>query len=645
MALSRVKGMRARGRAAWAVVAFMMSPSALAGDYFVSADGNDANPGTEARPWRTIARVNAVDLQPGDRVQFRAGDVFSGLLYLDPYDGGTPDQPVTVTSYGSGRAVIHGGSGSALHAYGCGGIEIRNLGFQGSGAASNSGAGLAFWTDRDDADVVHLVIDQVEVSGFGDVGVYFGSNSTKFKGFRHVRVIRTDVHHNGRDGMFTWGTYTKRASDPYSNKDFYVGHCRFFGNTGIRNRNTGNGMYLKDVQGAIVEYCEAFDNGSIGGLENGGGPVGIWTLQSDQITIRFCQSHHNQSGGTRDGGGFDLDGGVTNSEMYGNYSHDNEGPGILVIDDRSWARPNRNNKIHDNISENDGYGYAGSVYLWAASGSSIQNLDLYQNVIFTGNGPAAVCVRQSGRAGTNIRICNNIFYSTQSRSLLKFDKGDGFLFLGNDYYARDGGFQIVWVGTSYASLSAWAQATGREVHDGSVQGFAVDPMLEGPGSGGSVADLLLLEAYRLEQGSPLRDTGFEIDTKLGIARGPFDFFGTPLAQVAAWDVGANETGEEPAFHLSAPVRAQTDSLVTLAAQNRADDSILFLTLASPVGCDGPQSFPLWFESLSPQSFSRASYFVPAGLAETTMFLTTYSTRPGNNSPIERTCSSVLVQDF
>jgi len=50
-------------------------------------------------------------------------------------------------------------------------------------------------------------------------------------------------------------------------------HCPFFNHPGIPDQSSGHGLCPKDVQGAIIEYCEAFDNGSVGGPRNGGGPV------------------------------------------------------------------------------------------------------------------------------------------------------------------------------------------------------------------------------------------------------------------------------------------------------------------------------------------------------------------------------------
>ncbi|NIM52341.1 MAG: hypothetical protein GTO22_24370, partial [Gemmatimonadales bacterium] len=56
--------------------------SAKARDYHVSPGGNDSNPGTQAKPWRSIAKVNSMDFGPGDRVLFEAGKTFAGTIAL-----------------------------------------------------------------------------------------------------------------------------------------------------------------------------------------------------------------------------------------------------------------------------------------------------------------------------------------------------------------------------------------------------------------------------------------------------------------------------------------------------------------------------------------------------------------------------------
>ncbi|MFZ6028739.1 MAG: hypothetical protein ACOYYS_13570 [Chloroflexota bacterium] len=70
--------------------------------YVSSSDGKDSNDGlSEGKPFQTIARVNALDLQPGDRVRFRCGDTWRAeqLVVSKP---GSESAPITFGSYPAG---------------------------------------------------------------------------------------------------------------------------------------------------------------------------------------------------------------------------------------------------------------------------------------------------------------------------------------------------------------------------------------------------------------------------------------------------------------------------------------------------------------------------------------------------------------
>ncbi|MBX2921948.1 MAG: hypothetical protein KF746_07135 [Chitinophagaceae bacterium] len=55
-------------------------PVLFAETYYVSATGDDLNDGSLSLPWKTIARVNRQQLQPGDSVLLRRNDTFRGNL-------------------------------------------------------------------------------------------------------------------------------------------------------------------------------------------------------------------------------------------------------------------------------------------------------------------------------------------------------------------------------------------------------------------------------------------------------------------------------------------------------------------------------------------------------------------------------------
>src|SRR4051794_19281961 len=83
--------------------------------YYISQTGNDNNPGTKARPFKTLQKINSIQLKPGDRIYLRGKELFPGTLSLTI--NGTNDKPVLISSYenGNGNAVIDGGNEDAIN--------------------------------------------------------------------------------------------------------------------------------------------------------------------------------------------------------------------------------------------------------------------------------------------------------------------------------------------------------------------------------------------------------------------------------------------------------------------------------------------------------------------------------------------------
>jgi len=70
----------------------------------------DSNPGTQAQPWRTLARVQQViaTLRAGDQVLFERGGVYSGTLDLNNVSGALGN-PIIFAAYGTGAEPIING--------------------------------------------------------------------------------------------------------------------------------------------------------------------------------------------------------------------------------------------------------------------------------------------------------------------------------------------------------------------------------------------------------------------------------------------------------------------------------------------------------------------------------------------------------
>ena len=82
----------------------------LATNYYVSTSGNDLNSGTSlTSPWKTLAKVQAESSKfaAGDVIAFKGGERFFGSLTLTGLSG-TATNPITITSYDTGKAVLTG---------------------------------------------------------------------------------------------------------------------------------------------------------------------------------------------------------------------------------------------------------------------------------------------------------------------------------------------------------------------------------------------------------------------------------------------------------------------------------------------------------------------------------------------------------
>src|SRR5579872_6826803 len=280
--------------------------------YYVDAlHGSDANPGSSPQAaWKTIVRVNQAAFAAGDRVLFAGRQTFQGTLRFTRSTCGVAGRPILVSSFGRARATVDAGAGDGFLLTDCSYVVVRSLNFVGRGRKNGSdGAGVRLIRTR------HVGVDDVDVSGFRVAGVATG-------GDENTRITHVSAHDNGFAGITTYGG----DGDLPRSRDLYIGDCVAENNPGDPKNLTnhsGNGIVVGGVDGAVIEYCIATNNGW-DMPRDGNGPVGIWGWNCDRLTIQHCISHDNKSPGN-DGGGFDFDGGVTNSVMQYNLSYNNAG--------------------------------------------------------------------------------------------------------------------------------------------------------------------------------------------------------------------------------------------------------------------------------------------------------------------------------
>lgn len=406
-------------------------------DYYVSLLGDDSNVGTsKTSPWRSVDRVNAAQLLFGDSVWFQADQTFVGNLSL-PYierNSRHAQRPVTIGSYGAGRATIDARDGTGFVAENTGGVRLVNLNFVGAGAVENTSSGILFINTLLKAvKLADIRIHCVDVSGFKDSGICFKAVPAdgSWSGFRDVRVTHVTSHDNGDTGISCIGVWNP-GREGYSHADFYIGKCSAYRNVGIpgKGSHSGSGIVLAQVEGALIEHCRAYENGGLNDYD-GGGPVGIWAWDADRVVIQFNESHHNRTGSSKDGGGFDLDGGVRNSIIQYNYSHDNDGPGYLLAQ-FAGARAFYGNVLRYNVSMNDGRkNDYGGIHLWSTGANGgITDTTFYENTIFMTQSAVVDCRSEAIR---NIHFYNNWFQTDGSAVLVRGKTNPNVLFEGNTF--------------------------------------------------------------------------------------------------------------------------------------------------------------------------------------------------------------------
>jgi hypothetical protein len=529
--------------------------------YYVSPHGSDENTGVSPdRAWRTIDRANHHDFRPGDHLLFAGGETFLGNLTLGANDAGTPTQPVVIGAYGPGSATIRAGLGSAVLIKDAGGIEVRDLVCEGAGASENDGCGVAFVnTLPGNVRLKHVRIRNVIARGFGrdnkapvnktggfqppaGCGVFIGGDAAdKSKsGFEDIRIEGCELHENEFYGALITGCWDERASR-YSNSGLVVADCRFHDNRGdpeYTQKHSGSGILVEDTERGLVERCAAWENGALCS-HSPGGPCGIWTAGSRRITIQHCESFRNRTGKAPDGDGFDLDGGSIECVLQYNYSHENDGAGILVYTYPYAPLADRGNIVRYNVCENDAakHGDYGAIYV-GNDGHGMSGVEIYNNTLISG--PAARTVVGLHGTDSGVAFRNNMILAQGACPLVTIDHDAAqIIFQGNLYWARGRPFKTAGSKTC-DSLEAWRKM-GKEKMGTKPVGLFADPRLDlaAPrGRPGDLTRLARLTCFRPPAGSPAVDAGINLEALFKLDLGGLDFLGTKTAGGNAPDIGA-----------------------------------------------------------------------------------------------------------
>ena len=277
-----------------------LGKSSLAATYYISANGNDNDPGTQAKPWQSLWKVTSTPFAPGDTVLFNRGDAFAGNL--TPATCGTAGNPISFGAYGSGSRPVIDASGQI--------------------------AGISIYSKA------YLIFQDLEIRNGDTYGIWFvyGNNNMTVNGVK--------LSNNGRNGM--------HIAD-YGASGGMVVNSNFVIKNSIVDHNSGSGLAVGSlantlIQGNITTYnCQSLTCGDsctyCGGIRltnttsentiiennesayNTNG-AGIWVdFNAPGEIVRYNKVHHNVVGIYNE---------ITSGSLiYGNVSYDN-GTGIWV---------------------------------------------------------------------------------------------------------------------------------------------------------------------------------------------------------------------------------------------------------------------------------------------------------------------------
>ena len=337
--------------------------------YYVSPNGNDANPGSFSQPWRTLAKA-AEMATSGQTIYVREGTYNERLV---PQNSGDQDNYIIFIAY-PGETVIIDGTGVAIpQLEGLVNIGskqfIRFSGFQ----VINAGEGVANgkWNmgiSVQKAD--HIIIDNNYVNHIYSLGIDIGPASS------FIVVDNNELS----------DTNFGELDDEVSLGMFWFSHDLEIKNNRVHHtKNEGIGA-------AAGPHDIAIHHNTVHNVGQGSQRIGIYI---DAWT-------ENQ---------FNID-------VYNNRVFDNDGQGIVAASEGGGLLENVN--IFNNVVYNSGYDWGGiGVAPWSTTSSfthPIQNINFVNNTVYNCAGGGIVINNPEIQ---NILIRNNIFY--QSGQALRID--------------------------------------------------------------------------------------------------------------------------------------------------------------------------------------------------------------------------------
>jgi len=485
------------------------TPMNSSGDltYYVdSQNGSDANSGlSQTLPWKTFARVNTTTFKGGDKILLKSGSVWSSQLH--PLGSGSLDKPITLSSYGDGARPIINGTGLAGAAvllknqshWVIDGLEITNTAASRSNTyrwgiqVENANGGVLSNIKIINNYVHHVTGSFRWADGFigPHLNAGIGVNVTGTSGtdkFDSIWIESNTVSYCGRTGIVVWDNVWNNPAHATTNVNIRRNKVEFIDSDGILTFG---------CNGALLEYNVANTCGNYAETGQFNGSCAIWSTRGSNCISQFNEAYNTKALlDNADGQGFDIDLDATNCIVQYNYSHDNAGGFLLLIDakgDPSVQNGTSGSIVRYNISQNDG------ARIINFAGGIAPNSAIYNNTFYVGPGLSTNIIDHSWDLDMTqpYYFKNNIIYNLGSGTYRIPGNSGSF-----DYNLYFGNHPV---------------SEPTEVHK-----LTSDPLFVNVGSGG--AGITSLTGYKISGSSPAAGSGVFINNP-----GTQDFWGTTIS--------------------------------------------------------------------------------------------------------------------
>lgn len=469
--------------------------------YYLDAEkGDDAATGTAPdKPWKTLARINAHDLRPGDAILLKRGARWDEALM--PRGSGTADRWIMLGAFGEGaRPVVNGTTRPGLALTNQSYWTIQDLAFTSDPEYKQDGIDIEVTDGAPQGRGIRIV--NCVTFDTGAHGIEVGGPA----GYDGVVIENCLSFCNSGDGISIGGSHAK------SGRNSVIRHCTAYTNAGMA------GIWISGSENGLIEDCLAYNNAC----------VNIWCWNATNITMRRCEAFRGRP--QRDAAGFDIDWGSEACTLEHCYSHHNEGDAFLLMGSGTveyldhtkkscfnlmrycvaeghstidMGETFNDSKVYNNLAVATGGVAAFKIFGWPndASGDGggwPERTEVVNNIFIGLGGSSAMYVDDYGTGQGNVFDYNLVWREGRKAPLIQWGGREN----GPDFWTGDGK-KGTFPPKKFASLAAFQAATAKSAHS-----IEADPGVTEPGAG--TYGRLPLTTARLKPGSPTLGAGIRV---------------------------------------------------------------------------------------------------------------------------------------